>query len=66
MFKQFINQVDGADVYLITTLILFVVTFLFIIFYLLTASKNHFREVSEVPLHSGELSDHQPLTNQNQ
>lgn len=50
MFKQFIHQVDGADFWMIASLVIFLTFFIGVSIYLLTANKNKLRSSSEIPL----------------
>ncbi len=53
MFKQFISTIPGADVYMIFSLILFIVFFVLVGVYLLKMDKNYLHSMEEMPL--GEL-----------
>jgi cbb3-type cytochrome oxidase subunit 3 len=50
MFRQFIDQSLGADVYLITSLGIFLVFFLVVTIMLFTMNKKHINYMSELPL----------------
>jgi len=50
MFKQFIDKSLGADVYLITSLGIFLVFFLVVTVLLFTMNKKHVSYMSELPL----------------
>ncbi len=50
MFKQFIDKSLGADVYLITSLGIFLVFFLVVTVMLVTMNKKHVSYMSELPL----------------
>lgn len=50
MFKQFIDKSLGADVYLITSLGIFMVFFILVTVMLFTMNKKHIRYMSELPL----------------
>ena len=50
MFKQFIDNTIGADIYLITSLGIFLVFFIVVTVMLFTMSKEHIGYMSELPL----------------
>jgi len=50
MFKQFIDKSLGADVYLITSLGIFLVFFLVVTVLLFTMNKKHVNYMSKLPL----------------
>jgi cbb3-type cytochrome oxidase subunit 3 len=50
MFKQFLSQVTGLDIYLIISLFIFLLFFLGVGLWLLTKKKADFDEVSHLPL----------------
>ena len=50
MFKQFISEIPGADVYMVGSLLTFFVFFLFVGLYLLLADKRHLRRMGNLPL----------------
>ena len=50
MFKQFLNEVNGSQVYLITSLAIFIVFFLVATLLLLTMKKDQIKYMSELPL----------------
>ncbi|SHG37482.1 hypothetical protein [Pedobacter caeni] len=50
MFKQFLNQVDGSQVYLLTSLGIFMLFFLLVGILLLTMKKDEIKYMSELPL----------------
>ncbi|MFA5244839.1 MAG: hypothetical protein WC380_06020 [Pedobacter sp.] len=50
MFKQFIDKSLGADVYLITSLGIFMVFFILVTVMLFTMNKKHVSYMSELPL----------------
>ena len=50
MFKQFIDKTIGADVYLITSLGIFLVFFTIVCVLLLTMNKKHISYMSDLPL----------------
>lgn len=50
MFKQFLNHVKGADVPMITSLLIFFVFFLLVGVYLFLVDKKHLDHMSTLPL----------------
>lgn len=50
MFKQFLDQVDGSQVYLITSLGIFLLFFVLVGILLLTMKKEEIKYMSELPL----------------
>jgi cbb3-type cytochrome oxidase subunit 3 len=50
MFRQFIDKTSGADVYLITSLGIFMVFFIIVTVLLFTMKKSHVNYMSELPL----------------
>lgn len=50
MFKQFIDNTIGADVYLITSLGIFLVFFIIVTVMLFTMNKKHISYMSDLPL----------------
>jgi cbb3-type cytochrome oxidase subunit 3 len=50
MFKQFISTIPGADVYMIFSLILFLVFFVLVGIYLLNMDKKHLHQMEALPL----------------
>lgn len=50
MFRQFIDRSSGLDVYLITSLGIFMVFFIIVTILLFTMKKNHVSYMSELPL----------------
>jgi cbb3-type cytochrome oxidase subunit 3 len=52
MFKQFLQHIPGADVYMIASLALFLVFFLAVGWYLITADKTKMDEMAQIPLGS--------------
>lgn len=50
MFKQFLNQVNGSQVYLITSLGIFMVFFILVAILLITMKKDEIKYMSELPL----------------
>jgi len=50
MFKQFLDQVSGTQVYLITSLGIFMLFFIVVAILLLTMKKDEVKYMSELPL----------------
>jgi cbb3-type cytochrome oxidase subunit 3 len=50
MFKQFLKVVEGADFYMITSLLIFFIFFILVGLYLLLLKKNHVKYMSNLPL----------------
>jgi uncharacterized protein YneF (UPF0154 family) len=50
MFKQFLNKVQGADVPMVTSLLIFFIFFLLLGVYLFIMDKNHTKYMSNLPL----------------
>jgi hypothetical protein len=50
MFRQFLQQVPGADFYMIGSLMIFLVFFFGVGLYLLTGDKEKFEEMAQLPL----------------
>jgi cbb3-type cytochrome oxidase subunit 3 len=55
MFRQFIDQSLGADIYLITSLGIFLVFFLVVTVMLFTMNKKHINYMSELPLNDEKI-----------
>ncbi len=50
MFKQFLNQVDDSQVYLITSLGIFLLFFIMVAVLLFVMKKDKIKYMSELPL----------------
>lgn len=50
MFKQFLNKVQGADIPMITSLLIFFLFFLLVGTYLLKMDKKHIKYMSQLPI----------------
>ncbi|RVU26578.1 hypothetical protein EOJ36_00875 [Sandaracinomonas limnophila] len=50
MFKQFISNIPGADVYMIFSLLLFLVFFILVGIYLLKMDKSYLNKMEELPM----------------
>ena len=50
MFKQFISNIPGADVFMIFSLLLFLVFFVLVGIYLLKMDKNYLIKMEELPM----------------
>lgn len=59
MFKQFSNLIDGKEIYLLSSMGIFVVFFVVVGLLLLTMKKDEIKYMSELPLNS------EPSLNQN-
>lgn len=55
MFRQFIDKTSGADVYLITSLGIFMVFFIIVTLLLFTMKKKHVNYMSELPLNDDKV-----------
>ncbi len=51
MFSQFISQAEGPQVYLITSLAIFLVFFIVVTLLLFSMRKQHISYMSDMPLH---------------
>lgn len=54
MFRQFIDKVGGSDVYLITSLWIFLIFFILVAIMLFKMKKDHINYMSELPLNDTE------------
>lgn len=52
MFKQFIDKVDGSQIYLISSLGIFLVFFILVAVMLFLMKKDHIKHMSELPLNN--------------
>ena len=50
MFKQFLNNVTGSNIYLITSLWIFLIFFILVAVMLFRMNKQYIKEMSELPL----------------
>lgn len=50
MFKQFIYEVAGADVYLMASMLTFFLFFVLVGLYLVVVNRRHLQTMSELPL----------------
>ncbi|MBC7745435.1 MAG: hypothetical protein H7096_10060 [Flavobacterium sp.] len=50
MFRQFIDKVNGGDVYLIASLLMFFIFFIVITLLLVRMNKKHIKYMSNLPL----------------
>jgi uncharacterized protein YneF (UPF0154 family) len=55
MFRQFLDKVQGADVPMIISLLIFFVFFILLGFYLLIMDKNHQNYMSNLPLNETQI-----------
>ena len=56
MFKQFLDNVTGTNIYLITSLWIFLIFFILVAIMLVRADKKHIQYMSELPL-NGEKTE---------
>ncbi|WP_207534253.1 hypothetical protein [Desertivirga arenae] len=54
MFKQFIDKVGGSEVYLISSLWIFLIFFILVAVMLFKMKKDHIEYMSELPLNDTE------------
>jgi len=50
MFKQFLNTVTGSNIYLISSLWIFLIFFILVAVMLFKTNKDHIKRMSELPL----------------
>ncbi|WP_026994988.1 hypothetical protein [Flectobacillus major] len=50
MFKQFIDKVEGADTFMITSFIIFMAFFVVVSLYLFVMDKNYLTKMQNLPL----------------
>ncbi len=50
MFKQFIDKVEGADTFMITSFLMFMLFFVLVGLYLLVMDKSYLRKMETLPL----------------
>lgn len=50
MFKQFIDKLPGADFFMVTSLLIFLVFFIIVGLYLFIMDKKHVSRMSQLPL----------------
>jgi len=50
MFKQFLNTVTGSNIYLISSLWIFLIFFILVAVMLIKMNKDHIQHMSELPL----------------
>jgi cbb3-type cytochrome oxidase subunit 3 len=55
MFKQFTENINGHQVYLLSSLGIFLVFFIVVTIILLRLGKNHVDHMSELPLSDNEI-----------
>jgi len=61
MFKQFIHEVAGADVYLMASLLTFFLFFVLVGVYLVVVNRRHLQAMSELPLDEEPTATPSPL-----
>jgi hypothetical protein len=59
MFKQFIEQAQNTQIYLLSSLAIFLVFFIVVSIMLIYMRKQHVQYMSDMPLHD---SGNEPLT----
>ncbi|WP_295655740.1 hypothetical protein [uncultured Mucilaginibacter sp.] len=62
MFKQFTENIDGDQVYLIASMGIFVVFFIAVAVLLIKLRKKHVDYMSDLPLEDGALNSSNTLT----
>jgi len=55
MFKQFIQNIEGPQVYLLSSLVIFLVFFIVVTLLLFYMSKQHINYMSDMPLHDTDV-----------
>lgn len=50
MFRNLVTQLQGADFYMISSLLIFVAFFVTVSLFALLTDKNHLQEMSKMPL----------------
>ncbi len=61
MFKQFTENISGAQIYLLSSLGIFVVFFIVVSVVLLMLRKNHVAYMSDLPLEDGTINSPQKI-----
>jgi len=61
MFEQFVRHVSGKQIYLISSLWIFLVFFVAVSYLLYITKKAHTDRMSELPLEDGSLDPNQTL-----
>lgn len=61
MFKQFTENLSGVQIYLISSLGIFVVFFIVVSVVLLMLRKNHVKYMSDLPLEDGTINSPQTV-----
>jgi hypothetical protein len=54
MFRQLLQNIQGADIPMVSSLIIFFIFFILIGIYLLIIDKNHIKHMSNLPLEGDE------------
>jgi multisubunit Na+/H+ antiporter MnhC subunit len=49
MFRQLLNKIQGADIPMISSLLIFFIFFILVGIYLLIIDKNHIKHMSNLP-----------------
>lgn len=50
MFKQFLDKVTGADIWMVSSMVVFMAFFVGVSIYLMSADKKHIDEMKNMPL----------------
>ncbi len=55
--RQFLNGVQGVDIYLIISLLIFFTFFIGMLVWLITAKKDKMQQIKNIPLNDGSISN---------
>ena len=61
MFKQFTENISGMQVYLLSSLLIFVVFFIVVTVFLIMLRKNYVEYMGDLPLEDGTINQPQTL-----
>jgi hypothetical protein len=50
MFKQFVNNVAGADVWMVASMVIFILFFAGVLLYLIKGNKDYFKKMEKLPI----------------
>lgn len=53
--RQFLNGVQGVDIYLIISLLIFFTFFIGMLVWLITAKKDKIQQIKNIPLNDGSI-----------
>lgn len=53
--RQFLNGVQGVDIYLIISLLIFFTFFIGMLVWLITAKKDKMQQIKNIPLNDGSI-----------